>query len=117
MFKRVVFSIFIFFFLILTILTIVSIGKKKYVPVISNCPDYWKLTDLSNNMVSCVNDKNIGKGNLTQFNVDTSILHKSKYCQCNIKRYLKNYNVTWSGITDNHYKNCNPTTGKPTCIT
>ena len=54
-FQKIVLTVAIIVFILLLIFIGAVLYQNKYgsafPPFVSNCPDYWKLTDLSNNMV------------------------------------------------------------------
>ena len=71
--------------------------QKEWPPVVSECPDYWKI-DGSGNNTTCTNVKNLGicPAKTMNFNVDP---YTGESGTCNKYTWATNCKVSWDGIT------------------
>lgn len=110
----------VFFSLLLVILLILLVinlndNKYKFVPVTSDCPDYWETsTDASNNIV-CKNTHNLGNNNCSnnsEFRYKKNSLNtyvnfaNNMTLKCFFKMILNQCNITWDGLTNNDSLKC-----------
>ena len=105
--------------IIILIITLVVIGvalssslnNEKWPPLVSECPDYWKI-DGSNNMTTCTNIKDLGtcsaiagnKHQVMNFNIPAFTGDNGT---CNKYTWANKCNVTWDGITYGVENPCN----------
>jgi hypothetical protein len=72
--------------------------KKKFPPVLGECPDYWKDQSIKADGSKCANVKNLGKCDVPP---DFS---KGKYVGnnglCEKAKWAKSCDLTWDGITN-----------------
>ena len=99
--------------IVLLILVLIFIGvalyesksKAAWPPVVSECPDYWEVQQVSgsNGENQCVNVKNLGKsGDDCRQPKDFSGSHwQGKQGLCRKYKWAKSCDLTWDGVTDN----------------
>jgi|SaaInlV_150m_DNA_4_1039716.scaffolds.fasta_scaffold00244_3 hypothetical protein len=75
--------------------------KRKFPPVIGECPDYWEnVMDDKDGKNYCLNKKNLGKASCStkmDFNVYP---YTGTNGDCQKKNWSKKCNLTWDGITN-----------------
>jgi hypothetical protein len=91
--------------IILLLLFFVIIGKEMYsstnsdwTPIVSDCPDYWDIMDISGAFV-CSNVHNLGNGSCSSqmdFNTD---YYTGTSGTCNKYTWATDCGLEWDGIT------------------
>ena len=117
-FQKIVLIIAIILLIISLVFIGISLSKSKsnevWPPLIGDCPDYW--VDLSGNGSMCVNEKSLGKCNLSSQNpMDFS---KAPFIGenglCSKYKWATNCDVSWDGITYGVSNPCAQTTTSTT---
>ncbi len=86
-----------------------SLHKDAFPPIISDCPDYW---DVSNNLGSsfaptCISSLGINKGSYTSNEKPSSEFitsdtgNSEQAILCNKYKWANSMNIVWDGVTNN----------------
>ena len=111
---NIFYKIIIGFFLLLLVILLIILGidlnnnKYKFVPVLSDCPDYWETTLDTNNNIVCINTHNLGlksQCNISKFTTDKKWF-LSNHIKCNLKNFFNRCKITWDGLTNNDTLKC-----------
>ena len=117
-FQKTVLMVAVIALVVLLVFMAYVLTKAKYEaewpPIVGNCPDYW--VDLSGNGSMCVNEKSLGKCNLSSQNpMDFS---KAPFIGenglCSKYKWATNCDVSWDGITYGVSNPCAQTTTSTT---